>query len=79
VAAKEISTESVEAIRQIDNVQKVSMDNGMMTIQLLHGRGLLAGIIDTLVSSGTKVESVQIKEPDLETLFLHLTGTRLRG
>jgi ABC-2 type transport system ATP-binding protein len=79
VAAKEIPSGSVEAIRQIDNVQKVSMDNGMMTIQLLHGRGLLAGIIDTLVSSGTQVESVQIKEPDLETLFLHMTGTRLRG
>jgi ABC-2 type transport system ATP-binding protein len=42
------------------------------------GRELMARIIETLTASGTKVESIQIKEPDLETLFLHLTGTRLR-
>jgi ABC-2 type transport system ATP-binding protein len=78
VTAKEIPTEAVDIIKKIDKVQKVSLDEGNMTIQLVHGRELLAGIIDTLMDSGAKVESIQIKEPDLETLFLHLTGTRLR-
>lgn len=78
VTAKVIPPETVDVIQQIDNVQKVSVDDNSMTIQLAHGRELLAGIIDTLTASGTKVESIQIKEPDLETLFLHLTGTRLR-
>lgn len=79
VEAKEIPQASVEAIRQIGDVRKVSMDSGKMTVQLHHGRELLAGIIDTLTSSGTRVESIRIKEPDLESLFLHLTGTSLRG
>ena len=78
VVAKEITTETVESLKRIEQVQKVSVDEDNMTIQLVRGRELLAGIIDTMVSSGTKVESIQIKEPDLETLFLHLTGTRLR-
>ena len=78
VMAKEIPPSSVESIRQIDEVQKVSMDGGSMTIQLVRGRESLAGIVDRLISGGTKVESISIKEPDLETLFLHLTGTRLR-
>jgi ABC-2 type transport system ATP-binding protein len=78
VMAKEIPPASVESIRQIDEVQKVSMDGGSMTIQLVRGRESLAGIVDRLVSGGTKVESISIQEPDLETLFLHLTGTRLR-
>ncbi len=78
VMAKEIPPSSVESIRQIDEVQKVSMDGGSMTIQLVRGRESLAGIVDRLVSGGTKVESISIQEPDLETLFLHLTGTRLR-
>jgi ABC-2 type transport system ATP-binding protein len=78
VTAKEIPPEVVDVIQQIDNVQKVSLDEDSMTIQLVQGRELLAGIIDTLTASGTKVESIQIKEPDLETLFLHLTGSRLR-
>ncbi len=76
--AKEIPPASVESIRQIDEVQKVSMDGGIMTIQLVRGRESLAGIVDRLISGGTKVESISIKEPDLETLFLHLTGTKLR-
>jgi len=79
VMAKEIPPASVESIRQIDEVQKVSMDSGIMTIQLVRGRESLAGIVDRLISGGTKVESISIREPDLETLFLHLTGTRLRG
>ncbi len=78
VMTKGIQPDTAESIRQIETVEKVSVDDGNMTIQLVHGREMLAGIIDTLISSGTRVESIQIKEPDLETLFLHLTGTALR-
>jgi len=79
VQATEILPGSVESIKRMPNVQKVSLDEGNMTIQLVRGRQSLVGIIDILVSSGTRVESIYIKEPDLETLFLHLTGTSLRG
>lgn len=78
VTSKELPPEAADTIQQIDNVQKVAVDGGSMTIGLVQGRESLAGIIDILIASGTKVESIQIKEPDLETLFLHLTGTRLR-
>lgn len=78
VMTKGTQPDTAESIRQIETVENVSTDGGSMTIQLVHGREMLAGIIDTLTSSGTKVESIQIKEPDLETLFLHLTGTALR-
>ena len=79
VLAPEILPEPVESIKRMPGVQKVSLDEGNMTIQLVRGRESLAGIIDILTSSGTQVESIYIKEPDLETLFLHLTGTMLRG
>jgi len=79
VQATEILPGSVESVKRMPNVQKVSLDEGNMTIQLVRGRESLVGIIDILVSSGTRVESIYIKEPDLETLFLHLTGTSLRG
>jgi len=77
--ARDFPAGAVESIEKMDEVQKVSLDRDSMAIQLLHGRESLAHIIDILISSGTHVESIQIKEPDLETLFLHLTGTRLRG
>lgn len=78
VSAKDITPEAVDATQRIENVQKVSVDEDSMIIQLVQGRELLAVIIEKLTASGTKVESIQIKEPDLETLFLHLTGTKLR-
>jgi ABC-2 type transport system ATP-binding protein len=79
VLAPEILPGPVESIKRMPGVQKVSLDDGNMTIQLLRGRESLVGIIDILTSSKTQVESIYIKEPDLETLFLHLTGTKLRG
>jgi ABC-2 type transport system ATP-binding protein len=79
VLASEILPGPVESIKRMPNVQKVSLDEGNMTIQLVRGRESLVGIIDILISSGTRVESIYIKEPDLESLFLHLTGTSLRG
>ena len=79
VLAPEILPGPVESIKHMPGVRKVSLDEGNMTVQLVRGRESLVGIIDILVSSGTRVESIYIKEPDLETLFLHLTGTSLRG
>ena len=79
VEAKDIPPKAVESIRKIETVQQVSIDEDSMTIQLLKGRELLVNIIDILTSEGAKVESINIKEPDLETLFLHLTGTKLRS
>lgn len=79
VLAPEILPGPVESIKRMPGVQKVSLDEGNMTVQLLRGRESLVGIIDILTSSKTQVESIYIKEPDLETLFLHLTGTKLRG
>jgi len=79
VQAPEILPGPVESIKRMPGVQKVSLDEGNMTVQLVRGRESLVGIIDILTSSKTRVESIYIKEPDLETLFLHLTGTKLRG
>lgn len=78
VEAKNITQKTVTSLEKIDDVQKVSVDRDIMTIQLLRGREILSTIVEILTSSGTKVDSIQIKEPDLETLFLHLTGTNLR-
>ncbi|HWR24807.1 MAG TPA: ABC transporter ATP-binding protein [Methanosarcina sp.] len=79
VEAQNITQKAISSLEKIDSVQKLSVDRDMMTIQLLRGREMLANIVDSLTASGTKVDSIQIKEPDLETLFLHLTGTKLRG
>ena len=39
---------------------------------------ILSDLIQLLTKSGTKVTSVEIIEPNLESVFLHLTGRSLR-
>lgn len=39
---------------------------------------ILSDLIQTVTNTGTKVTSVDIIEPNLESVFLHLTGRRLR-
>jgi len=42
------------------------------------GRALLAPLVATLADDGRGVTSIEVKEPNLEDLFLSLTGTSLR-
>ena len=39
---------------------------------------VLPPIFETGVEAGMRITSVQIQEPNLETVFLHLTGRALR-
>ena len=42
------------------------------------GRKLLPAILEAAERLGVSVNSVEVIEPDLEAVFLHLTGTALR-
>jgi ABC-2 type transport system ATP-binding protein len=42
------------------------------------GPGRLPDVLDSLRRAGVRVTAVQISEPDLESVFLHLTGRALR-
>ena len=49
-------------------------------VQLLarDGRRLLPAVLEAAEHTGAVVKSVDLVEPDLEAVFLHLTGTALR-
>jgi ABC-2 type transport system ATP-binding protein len=52
--------------------------NGKLTVYVRHGRSALPGLIAALDSAGVTIEWVTIREPDLEAVFLNLTGRALR-
>jgi ABC-2 type transport system ATP-binding protein len=67
-----------EDSRGLDGVDQVKVVNGSVDL-LVHGaRRLLPLLIEHADASGVAVQSVDIEEPDLETVFLHLTGKALR-
>ena len=51
---------------------------GSIVVYATRGRKALAPLIQIISSAGLEINAVQVKEPDLEAVFLHLTGRALR-
>jgi len=47
-------------------------------VQAPSANGVLASILSHLAASKVHVKSLQVEEPNLEAVFLHLTGRALR-
>jgi len=69
---------AAEALGGIDGVQGVTVHGGGLDL-LVHGaRRLLPGLLEAASRDGVSIRSVEVVEPDLEAVFLHLTGKALR-
>jgi len=69
---------AAEAVRGVDGVTGASVADGVIEVSVRGARGVLAEIISAAASAGVAVRSVEVIEPDLEAVFLHLTGKALR-
>lgn len=76
--ANEISKDLVETVKKIPDVSEARVLDKSIEILTLHGRKLLPRIIEIFGDAGIKIKSVEVKEPNLESVFLHLTGKELR-
>jgi len=72
--------EALNAIRELENVKKVvtKEDSNIIEIFAEQPYETLGSIMTAAINDGMKVGAVEIKEPNLETLFLQLTGRSLR-
>jgi ABC-2 type transport system ATP-binding protein len=52
--------------------------SGLLVVNALRGRKALPSILHLAEDAGIGIESVEVQEPDLEAVFLHLTGRALR-
>ncbi len=66
------------ACRSVAGVEAASVSDGAVQIVVGDGRRLLPEVIEAAEHAGVPVRSVDVVEPDLEAVFLHLTGTALR-
>lgn len=67
-----------EQARHLPGVERADTADGGAVLLVPEGRRLLPSVLDVAERSGVAVRSVQVVEPDLESVFLHLTGTALR-
>ncbi len=69
---------AVAAIRGLAGVSEVTHGDGAVEILATDAGQVLAPALAVLTSNGVGVSSVAVDEPDLEAVFLHLTGKALR-
>jgi ABC-2 type transport system ATP-binding protein len=64
--------------RELPGVERVTVDDTRVHLLADEGHTLLPSILEAAERTGATLKSVDIVEPDLEAVFLHLTGTALR-
>jgi ABC-2 type transport system ATP-binding protein len=67
-----------EAARKIRGVLKADASDHSIAVIAPEAEEIMAPVITLANELGIKIRSVDIKEPDLEAVFLHLTGRALR-
>ena len=69
---------AADAVRALDGVEEASVQEGGLGLIVVDARRILPRILESVTAAGASVNSVGIVEPDLEAVFLHLTGRALR-
>src|SRR5260221_5221992 len=69
---------AVELVRAIPGIDGVTASDGTLKILTGRGRKSLPAVIKALDDNGLVLQSVEVNEPNLESVFLELTGRALR-
>jgi ABC-2 type transport system ATP-binding protein len=72
----EPSLAQLQALQPI--CESVTVDGDRLTLLCSDGKTALPIILQTLAQQGARVHHLEMDDPDLETVFLKLTGRRLR-
>ena len=67
-----------EALGRIVGVQQVDVADGMIDVLVEQAGNTLMALLSELNEAGVSITGVEIDEPNLEAVFLHLTGRSLR-
>jgi ABC-2 type transport system ATP-binding protein len=68
----------VEQARRLQTIEEIRRVDGKLEIQTHHAQQALIGVLEIANQLDAKVTSLEVFEPNLETVFLRLTGKRLR-
>jgi ABC-2 type transport system ATP-binding protein len=68
----------VEKLRTLEGVRSVDVSDHAITVIAPEAEDILVPAITQANQLNLKVHSVEIREPNLEAVFLHLTGRALR-
>ena len=68
----------IEQWRATEGVHRVSAEDSQLTLLVDDSNLILPRLFESATQAGVRITSVEIQEPNLEAVFLHLTGRALR-
>ena len=68
----------IDAWKSIQGVKQVTAENGSLAILADDSNRVLPRLFETAAAGSVRILTVAIQEPNLESVFLHLTGRALR-
>jgi ABC-2 type transport system ATP-binding protein len=78
IAADGLGGDAARWIEELPEVAEVSLLEGEVTINAEAGSNLLPALVERLSAGGARIHSIDVSAPNLESVFLHLTGKSLR-
>jgi ABC-2 type transport system ATP-binding protein len=66
------------AVRGLHGVHEVHVGTGSIDVVVDDAASTLAAVVGAATHDDVVVTGIEVREPNLEAVFLHLTGTALR-
>jgi ABC-2 type transport system ATP-binding protein len=70
--------ELVATVETMDLVHQVGVNDGQLIVNTSSAEAILPQVVSAASNLGLSIRTIEIREPNLETVFLHLTGRALR-
>jgi ABC-2 type transport system ATP-binding protein len=70
--------EIVSEVAQLPAVKAATRSDGQLKVETLRLQEALIGVLDITNGQDIRITSLELLEPNLESVFLHLTGKKLR-
>jgi ABC-2 type transport system ATP-binding protein len=69
---------ALAALAAVDGVLDATERDGGLDLLVTNASAMLPGLLQVAADAGVAIRSVEVVQPDLEAVFLHLTGKALR-
>ncbi len=77
-ASEEVEPALIDCWKSVAGVRSVSAQDGTITALVEDSNRVLPGLFETAAQLNARITTVNIREPNLESVFIHLTGRALR-
>ncbi len=78
ISVSDAGSKSLDEIKALPMVKHVQIDENKLDIRASNTQLILQDILFILSRNGARIKGIEVIEPDLETVFLSLTGRTLR-